>query len=377
MQHQYRSTELLISEAALAANAAVLMRRLRSRSGGAGGTRMMAVVKADGYGHGALTVAKQALSAGADSLGVALVEEGLALREAGIRAPILVLGGSWGKGVDAAVAHHLSLAVYDEATLMYMQRAASKLDTVAHAHLKIDTGMARVGLRDDVALGRTLSQFKDCPRVKCEGVFTHFANAGVDPEFTAFQDGQFKRALERVRAQGYRPIAHAAASGAMLLGESLHYDMVRPGIALYGAQVTGLCPELVPAQTLVTRPIRIARVEAGEPVGYGCTWRAERTSIVATLPIGYGDGYPRQLSGKAFALVKGRRARLIGLICMDMMMIDVTDVPGVSLKDAVVLLGEQGNERITPDELAELAGTIPYEIMLGFTARVPRRAVPQ
>lgn len=374
MQHQYRSTELLISEAALAANAAALMRRLKGRTGGA---RMMAVVKADGYGHGALLVAKQALAAGADSLGVALVEEGLALREAGIRAPILVLGGAWGDGIDAAVNNHLSLAVYDEATLLYMQRAAARLDTVAHAHLKIDTGMARVGLKGEVALGRALAQLKDCPRVKCEGVFTHFANAGVDGEFTAFQDKQFRQALERVRAQGYRPIAHAAASGAMLSDEALHYDMVRPGIALYGAQVTSLCPELVPAQTLVTRPVRIARVEAGEPVGYGCTWRAEHTAIVATLPIGYGDGYPRQLSGKAFALVKGQRARLIGLICMDMMMIDVTDVPGVSLKDEVVLLGEQGSERITPDELAELTGTIPYEIMLGFTARVPRRTVSQ
>ncbi len=367
---QYRPTQLLISKSTLGGNLNVLLRHLRARA------RMMAVVKADAYGHGAVTESKLALGAGVDCLGVALVEEGITLRENGIRAPILMLGAPTVAGVRAAVERHISLAVYDEGTLAAMQRTAEKLDTVAHAHLKIDTGMARVGLRGEAALEKMLLHFKDCPRVKLEGIFTHFAAADSDLEFTRRQNTLFKQAVVRVRADGYRPIAHAAASTALLGDETLWHDMVRAGVALYGAEVRHLCPELTPAQKLVTRPVRIERISEGEPVGYGCTWHAARETLVATLPIGYGDGYPRLLSGKASVLVRGRRAPLIGRVCMDMVMIDVTDIPGVSLDDDVVLLGEQQDERITPDELAALTGTIAYEIMLGFGNRVPRRDVP-
>lgn len=369
MSVHYRPTELLISKSTLSANADTLIRHLRRRA------RMMAVVKADGYGHGATTEARLALRAGADSLGVALVEEAVALREDGVMGRILMLGGTTPEGIAEAVARHVSLAVYDERTIQLMQASAERLDTIAHAHIKIDTGMGRIGVKGEAQFEAMLARLKACPRVKFEGIFTHFAAAGFDQEFTRFQNMQFKQAVLKVREMGYRPIAHAAASGALLGDETLWYDMVRAGIALYGGEVRHLCPELEPAQKLVTRPIRIERIEAGEPVGYGCTWRAARDSLIATLPIGYADGYPRQLSGKAHALVKGKRAPVVGLVCMDMMMIDVTDIPDMAPDEEVVLLGAQRASRITPDELAAIAGTIPYEIMTGFTARLPRRSV--
>lgn len=333
---------------------------------------MMSVVKADAYGHGLIETARIQLASGAYGLAVALVEEGIVLREAGINAPVLVMGGASPEALRAAVAHHLALAVYELPAVRILQDEAKRLDTIAHAHLKIDTGMARIGLRGDAQLEAMLRALKDNPRVKPEGVFTHFAAAGTDPEFTRAQNTLFVKAVARVRAAGYHPLAHAAASEALLRDSTLWHDMVRPGIALYGGQVRHLLPELVPAQTLVTRPVRIAPVPAGESIGYGREFFARKDSRIMTLPIGYGDGYARLLGGKAHVLVGGRRAPVVGRVCMDMIMADVTDIPGVQMDDPVVLLGAQGDERITPDELALLSGTIPYEVMLGFTARVPR-----
>ncbi len=362
----YRKTELIISGAALTENAVLIRRHL------AGKARMMAVVKADAYGHDLIRTAKLELAAGAYALAVALVEEGVALREAGVKAPILVLGGSSPEGLKAAVQHHLAQSVYEPWVLPVLHKEAERLDTVAHAHLKIDTGMTRIGLRGEESLKEMLSRFKDCPRVKLEGVFTHFASADSDPEFTRAQNALFTRSVRRVQLEGYRPIAHAAASEALLRDPTLWHDMVRPGIALYGGSVRHLLPGLTPAQTLVSHPVRLMRVPAGETIGYGRTFKTERDSLILTLPVGYGDGYPRLLSNRAHALVRGRRAPIAGRVCMDMIMVDVTDIPGVTPDDPVVLLGEQGAERITPDELAMLTGTIPYEIMLGFTQRLAR-----
>lgn len=366
---RYRPTQMTIDRGILAENVRALMRRL------APGARMMAVVKADAYGHGIVTEAQIALKNGAVALAVAIPEEGVALREAGVRAPILILGGVNEAGARAAVDYNLSQALYDRDTLRVMNDQAKKRDTVAHAHLKIDTGMSRVGLLGDAELTEMLDLLKSARNVKCEGVFTHFCVADSDPEFTRLQNSRFREAVLKVRAAGFKPIAHASASSGFLLDSTLHYDMVRPGIALYGAEFRHLCPELAPAQRLTTRPVRLEWIEEGDTVGYGRTFTARRKTRVMTLPIGYGDGYPRLLSGKAPVLVKGRRAPQIGRVCMDMMMADVTDVPGVTLEDEVVLLGAQGEERITPDELAALSGTIPYEIMLGFSSRVPRVTV--
>ncbi len=362
----FRRTILRVSGAALAENAKLIRRHL------AGKARMMAVVKADANGHDLIRTAKLELASGADQLAVAISEEGVALRDAGVKAPILVLGGSAPEGLQAAVESHLAQSVYEPEAISRLQKAAERLDTVAHAHLKIDTGMTRIGVRGEKSLEKMLQCFKDNPRVKLEGVFTHFAAADSDPEYTRAQNAQFVKAVASIRASGFKPIAHAAASEALLLDSTLWHDMVRPGIALYGASVRHLLPGLTPAQTLTTYPVRIATLPAGETVGYGRTFKTERDSLIMTLPIGYGDGYPRLLSNRAHVLVRGRRAPLVGRVCMDMIMVDVTDIPDVSMADPVVLMGAQDAERITPDELAMLTGTIPYEIMLGFTQRVTR-----
>ncbi len=355
-----------VSAGTVAQNARAIRRHIP------GNVRMMCVVKADAYGHDAARMAAALSRAGADAFAVAIVEEAEALRRAGIGGMILILGGGNEDSLRRAVRAGASQAVYAPWMLKIMQDEARRAGLRALAHLKVDTGMSRVGVRGADDLAALLDAWKACPDVEMEGAFTHFCVADEDPEFTLLQKRRFDEALAAVRAAGFHPIAHAAASSAML-DPALQYDMVRPGIALYGTGVPRLAGELTGAQTLSTRPVRLQWIKAGDTVGYGRTFTAERDTLVMTLPIGYGDGYPRLLSNRAPVLVKGRRARLIGRVCMDMVMADVTDIPGVTLEDEVVLLGRQGDERITADELAELVQTIPYEIMLGFSARIPVR----
>lgn len=366
---QYRPTVLTVSLSAIANNFQLAKVVTQGRA------KQMAVVKADAYGHGMIPVANRLMQEGADALAVATVDEGIALRDAGILAPTLILGGTFRDGIVEAVDRHLALTVFDADTLRRLEQAAVRLDTVAHAHLKIDTGMSRVGVKGDQALEELLDEWAQAKHVKMEGVFTHFANADGDPLFTSMQNRRFQDAVRTVRARKFHPLAHAAASTGMLAGPAYWHDMVRPGIMLYGAEVTHRFAGLQPAQKLSTYPVRVEWIMAGETVGYGRTFKADRATRVMTLPVGYGDGYPRILSNKADVLVCGKRAPIIGRICMDQLMIDVTDIPEADMHSEAVLMGAQGDERITPDELARLAGTIPYEIMLGFGARVTRRVV--
>ena len=360
-----RPTILSVSTEAVAANARAIRRRIPEP------VRMMCVVKADAYGHDAVRVAKKLLANGADAFAVAIVEEAEQLRYAGIKEMILILGGASEESLRQAVRCGASQAVYTPAMLDILQDEAAKTGVPARAHLKIDTGMSRVGVRGEEDLAALLTHWKRrCPDVQMEGAFTHFCVADTDPEFTGLQNRRFQAALSAIREAGFAPIAHAAATSAML-DPALQYDMVRPGIGLYGSCVPEMAGEIENAQTLTTYPIRLQAIAAGDTVGYGRTFTAQRDSLIMTLPIGYGDGYPRLLSNRASVLVKGRRAPLVGRVCMDMVMADVTDIPGVTLSDQVVLMGRQGDERITPDELAELAETIPYEIMLGFSSRIP------
>ena len=360
-----RPTILRVSTSAIAHNLGVFRAHIPEK------VRLMCVVKADAYGHDSAAVAHALAKAGSDAFAVAMVEEAAKLRQAGITQPILILGGACEASLREAVRVGASQAVYDGWMLDAMQDEAVRAGRRAKAHLKLDTGMRRIGVVDEEALDRLLSHWKDnCPDVDMEGVFTHFCAAEDDPEFTALQRRRFVEGLDRVHAAGFHPIAHAAATSAML-DQNLQFDMVRPGIGLYGTGVPALAGELRLAQRLTTRPIRIQRVPAGDTVGYGRTFTAKRDSVIMTLPIGYGDGYPRILSNRASVLVRGRRAPLAGRVCMDMIMVDVTDIPGVTLEDEVVLMGEQGGERVTPDELAGYAETIPYEIMLGFSVRIP------
>lgn len=361
-----RPTIMKVSLSRLLENARALRARVP------GGAKMMCVVKADAYGHGAVPFALALEAEGlADGFAVAIAEEGLELRKAGVKGMVLVLGDGAEASLRDGVRADLSQAVDSPAALRILADEARQSGKKALAHLKLDTGMSRIGVRTDEELARLLQAWKDTPEVEMEGCFTHFCVADTDPEFTARQNARFDEMLAAVHAAGFAPIAHAAASTAMLDPACAH-DMVRAGIALYGSCMPGLEDVLGGAQTLSTRPSRIETIRAGETVGYGRTFTARRDTRVMTIPIGYGDGYPRILSNRASVLVRGQRAPIIGRVCMDMLMADVTDIPGAAMDDEVVLLGSQGNDRITADELAELAETIPYEIMLGFLPRIPR-----
>ena len=359
-----RPTIMKVSTEAIAHNARLFRAAIPEK------VRLMYVVKADAYGHNSVAVAKKLEAQGAVAFAVAIVEEAEALRGAGIGGMILILGGAGEESLRQAVRCGASQAVYEGWMLDVMQDEAAKLGVKAKAHLKLDTGMSRIGVRDMDALKVLLAYWKGCPDVDMEGAFTHFCVADTDPAFTEKQRARFVECLDAIHAAGHHPIAHAAATSAMLKPE-LQFDMVRPGIGLYGSCVPEMEGQLRHGQTLVSKPIRIQRIAKGDTVGYGRTFTAQRDSVIMTVPIGYGDGYPRILSNQVDVLVKGRRAPQVGRVCMDMLMADVTDIPGVTLEDEVVLMGRQGDAVITPDELAEKAGTIPYEIMLGFGPRVP------
>lgn len=359
-----RTSVLKISDAALYNNAAAI------RAAVPGRVKLMCVVKADAYGHGAVAAAKVMLRAGADAFAVAIVEEAAQLRGAGIAAPVLILGGAGEDSLREAVRVDASQAVYTPEALDVLQSEAACLGGRARAHLKIDTGMSRIGVCGEENLQLLLDHWRrSCPDVEMEGIFTHFCAAESDEAFTELQNARFARALQIARDAGFHPIAHAAATSAMLK-PAYQYDMVRAGIGLYGTLVPELEGQLQYAQTLCARPIRMECIHRGDTVGYGRTFTAARDSRILTIPVGYGDGYPRILGNRAEVLVRGRRAPIVGNVCMDMLMADVTEIPGVTASDEVVLLGAQGDQRITPDELARLAGTIPYEIMLGFSPRV-------
>ena len=358
-----RATELRISLSAIEEN----FRKIAEIVGP--WVKCMAVVKADAYGHGLVPVARRLEKAGADMFAVAILEEAVQLRDAGVETPILVLGGVNPEDMREAVERNVSMAVYSEDALNALEEAAQALGTVADAHLKIDTGMSRLGVRGNKALKSLLKTWKDCPSVHMQGIFTHFADALGDPIFTRKQETEFLSAIERAQEAGFSPVAHISASDA-LINPAFRHDMVRPGIALYGYD--SQIPGLKIAQKLVTRPVRVDWIRAGESVSYGRTFRSERDAKIMTLPIGYGDGYPRILGNRADVLIRGKRAPIVGRVCMDMLMADITDIPEAGMGDEVVLLGAQGEECIDAAELARHAETIPYEIVLGFSSRVRR-----
>ena len=364
---QYRGTYIRVDLRAIAANTAILRRVTLPAP------HMLAVVKANAYGHGLVQVAKTALQNGADWLGVAIPEEGERLREAGVEAPILVLGAVNERGAEASVRNRLTQAVFDPARVGMLEEAAARLGMTADMHLKCDTGMGRIGVRTEHELRAVLNALKEAPHVRLTGAFTHFADADGDSDaYSLRQIDAFNR-LTALLPKGL--LIHAAASAASLRYPQARYGMTRQGISLYGCAPMPEAPELKPALSWHTEIVYVKDLPAGACVSYGCTFKARKDMRVATLPVGYGDGYPRILSNRASVLVCGRRAPLVGRVCMDMVMADVTDIPEVSLDDEVVLLGAQGDERITPDELAELAQTIPYEIMLGFGARIPVQVI--
>ena len=342
----------------------------------ADGRKVLVVVKARAYGHGATTVARHLLKQGADMLGVAIVEEGRELREAGISAPVLVMGPLFPAQAAAVVALRLTPAVYSMSFALALSQAARERNTRVSVHVKIDTGMGRIGIPPETAPD-FIADLERLGNIDVEGLMTHFADADLrDKAFASEQMDRFEALLKTLDDRGTRiPLRHAANSAAVLDFRRALFTMVRPGLMLYGYNPleAGLDKaDLMPVLSLVTRIAFLKHVPAGVPISYGRTFTTRRESVIATLPIGYADGYSRGLSNKAEALVRGERAPVVGRVCMDMCMIDVTGVAGVREGDEVALIGGQGRERITADELAEKTGTISYEVLCGIGARVPR-----
>ena len=337
------------------------------------GVRLFGVVKADAYGHGAVPVAR-ALEPLCNALAVSLVEEGLELRAAGIRAPILVLGAYYNRHQDEVLAERLTPVIYDEGELEKFAAAAARRGRPADVHVKVDTGMSRLGVAP-ADLAAMLERLAELPSLRLAGICTHFASADLaDARTTEAALAQFGQGLERAGQLGFRGlINHAANSAASVRFPSARFDAVRPGLALYGAMPSELValPGLEGALALRTRVMAVRDVAVGAGVSYGGIWRATRPSRVATLPVGYADGYPRHVR-EAEVLLGGRRVPIVGAVCMDMLMIDVTDLPASALDGSVTLIGRDGGEQITVDDLARWAGTVSYEILCGISKRVPR-----
>lgn len=363
-----RPTAAVIDLSALEQNVQVAKQR-------AGGRKILAVVKAGAYGHGAIEVSRRLLALGVDMLGVALIEEGRELREAGIDAPLLVMGAMFPEQAETTASLNLTPVVYNGAVSQALARAAKKLGTRVSVHVKIDTGMGRIGVVPEEA-PRVIAAMK-ADGLEVQGLMTHFADADlVDKRFASSQMDRFETLIRALEAKGIVvPVRHAANSAAVLDFSRALFTMVRPGLMLYGYSPLeeGTADAVLrPVLSLVTRIAFLKKVPAGVPISYGRTFVTKRESLIATLPIGYADGYSRRLSNKGEVLVRGARVPVVGRVCMDMCMVDVTDVAGVNEGDDVVLIGAQGSERITADEIAKITGTIAYEVLCGISSRVPR-----
>ena len=340
------------------------------------GVKVLAVVKADGYGHGAVAAARSFVEAGAAALGVSTVEEGTELRRAGVRGPVVVLGGAFPGEETAVVAGDLEVAVWTRAAAEALAAAARAAGRMIGIHIKVETGMTRLGL-DPADVAGFGAAVRDLPGLRMAGVFSHFASAdAVDTASARAQVERFRAAVEALAAAGVRPAeVHLANSAAVLCAPAAHFTTVRPGIMLYGyapAPHLASRARLVPAMRLRTRIAQTRRVAAGTPVGYAGTWVAPRPSTIAVLPLGYADGYHRLASNRAQVLVRGRRAPVAGRVCMDHTMVDVTDAGEVRAGDPVVLFGSQDGASIWADELAGWVETIAYEVLTSVGKRVPR-----
>ncbi|HWP57310.1 MAG TPA: alanine racemase [Candidatus Acidoferrales bacterium] len=365
-----RPTRCYVDAAALRAN----FRTIRQRTGA--GVKILCVVKANAYGHGATAVARILEKEGSDAFGVATVEEGVELRRAGIGAPIVVLAGTYPGQLDEVVANRLTPVISSLEMLRAVEGAARARALALNFHLKVDTGMHRIGLLA-AAVESWLAALGELRALKLEGVLSHFAQAeSVHGEYTQNQLRLFRRLLARLAEAGYRPpVVHLANSAAVITLPEAYFSMVRPGIMLYGVYPSAhMAAEIAlkPALSWKTEVLQVKKLPPGSRISYGGTFVTQRESVIATLPVGYADGYRRLLSNRARVLVHGRRAPVVGAVCMDLTMVDVTDIRDVKQGDEVVLVGEQGGEAISVDEMASWANTIPYEILTSIGARVPR-----
>jgi alanine racemase len=340
-------------------------------------TGIIAVVKANAYGHGLNAVAHAAIQGGAACLGVAVAMEGAELRKNGITVPILVLGGTLPQQANIAVEYGLLQTVYSIEMVEALQARCEQIGSKVSIHIKIETGMNRLGVRPGEDLQKLLDCVKRSPSVTIEGAFSHFAvSENPDKSFTKRQFELFETAIRQCNEDGFYPITHISNSGGILDCPFAHLDMVRVGIAMYGLHPNGeRTAMLKPALEWKTNVVQVKTVPDGETVSYGRIWQAEGDRVIATLPVGYADGYRRSLGNKACVLIHGKRAPVVGRVCMDHLMADVTGIAGVETGDEAVLLGRQGDEEVTVEELATLLDTISYEVLTNIGERVKREYI--
>jgi alanine racemase len=370
--NQIRPTYIVVEMDNIVHNLKELM-RLTAR-----GAKTMAVVKADAYGHGILEVSEACCANGADYLGVAILEEGIFLRENGVKAPILILGATFPERAEDVIKHDLIQGVSSVEIIKSLAQVARKMKKAARVHIKIETGMNRIGTTPGNDMNNLVEELKknqDC--IKVEGAFSHFAKADAkDKSYAAIQYDALLKGLEQLAGAGYKDVLrHMANSAAIIDLPETHLDMVRQGISLYGyypSREVRQDVDLKPALTWVTHVAHIKVIPEGEFVGYGCTYAARKESVIATLPVGYADGYPRGLSNCGSVLVHGEKAPIVGRVCMDQLMVDVSLIKGVKTGDQAILLGQQGESSITAEDLANLLSTISHEILTGIAIRVPR-----
>ena len=343
------------------------------------GVKVLSVIKSDGYGHGALQVAQ--FLAGKDYLwgyAVAALDEGMILRKGGIEKPILVMGCIFPEQWEEMLIHEIHMTIYDSETARRVSDLAVKMDRKAYIHLKIDTGMSRLGFPAKMDSIRSIEEISRMPNLVIEGMYTHFARADetdktdAKRQLTEFLEMKKKLSELGVKAAYY----HCANSAGIIDLREANLDMVRAGIATYGLypsdEVKKELVPLRPALELVSHVVHVKWVEEGTPVSYGGTFITTRRTRIATIPVGYGDGYPRSLSNKGYVLIRGKKAPILGRVCMDQFMVDVTHIEGAAFGDLVTLVGQNGGECVTVEELSDLAEKLRYEFICNFGKRVPR-----
>jgi alanine racemase len=339
------------------------------------GVKLLAVVKADAYGHGAIPVSLRLEKLGVEYLGVAIPEEGVALRRGGVKTPILILGGVYGGEVEEIFRFHLTPVIFKKDSLKLLFREAERRRRKVKVHLKVDTGMGRLGV--PLTLWPDfLKEVKGFPKLEVEGILSHFSMTDEEKGYTQNQWRAFQKAVAIAEEVGIScPYLHMASSATLTTFPTYSAKLVRPGIMLYGSYPSPTFRPLLPLKPVMTLKTRIhflKPVPSGARISYGGTYTTERDSLIATLPIGYADGYSRHLSNRGEVLIHGKRAPVVGKVCMDFIMVDVTDIPRVSVGDEVILMGKQGREQITVEEIAEKINTISYEVFCLIGKRVPR-----
>ncbi|MBN9654973.1 alanine racemase [Halobacillus sp. GSS1] len=340
---------------------------------------LMAVVKADAYGHGLLECAEVMIEAGADRLGVAIIEEALELRKAGITLPILVFGYTPKEAVPEAIDHDITLTVFTEEVLEKVNQEADQRESSMNIHIKVDSGMHRIGLKKAEDIIQLLEQ-NVSPFVHVEGIFTHFSDAdNEEPAYTEQQFDHFLSVVEEVeKAHGAIPTKHCCNSAATITFPHMHLDMVRVGVSLYGLYPAEHMRESIPlhqVMSLKTKPVMVKTVHPGEPISYGRSYEPAEPIQVATVPIGYGDGLPRSLSNQGNVVVHGKRAPIVGKVCMDQTMVDITAVGETGEETEYTFFGDRTEGHIPLQEIADQLNTIHYEITCQIGTRVPRKYV--